>query len=332
MKKWLGYIFKTLGAILVLIIAIIMFFSVQSNLRESKTRQAAAPSTGHFVKAGDVELFIQEMGPPDGEAILFIHGTAAWSGLWRETMTPLAEAGFHCIAIDIPPFGYSERPATPSYGNKDQATRIVALMDALGIQHAILMGHSFGGGATMETALMIPKRIDALILLDVGGLNLNIKPAPTNQKPSMLDMFLSTRVIRNPVLATTATNPLFTKKLISAMVLDPADVTAEKINILQQPLVLQDATNTLGDWLKYVLTVQEVSLTTDTANYKSLTMPALIVWGDSDTIIPLKEGEYLKSILPNAELVVMKGVNHIPYLEDHQKFIEVVLGFLGKLQ
>jgi pimeloyl-ACP methyl ester carboxylesterase len=58
----------------------------------------------------------------------------------------------------------------------------------------------------------------------------------------------------------------------------------------------------------------------------------LIVWGDSDTIIPLKEGEYLKSIMPNAELVVMKGVNHIPYLEDHQKFIEIVLGFLKKIK
>ncbi|SRR5258706_2828918 len=194
------------------------------------------------------------------------------------------------------------------------------------------MGHSFGGGATMETALMIPNRIDALILLDVGGLNLNVKPVSGNQVPSLLNMFLSTREVRNPVLATTATNPLFTKKLISAMVLDPTDITAEKINILHQPLVLQNATNTLGDWLKYVLTVQEMSLTTNPANYKSLTMPVLIVWGDSDTIIPLKEGEYLKSILPNSELAVMKGVNHIPYLEDHQKFIEIVLGFLGKIK
>ena len=68
--------------------------------------------------------------------------------------------------------------------------------------------------------------------------------------------------MRNPVLATTATNPLFTKTLISAMLLDPADATQEKIKILQEPLVLQDATNTLGDWLKEVLGPQEISLTT----------------------------------------------------------------------
>ena len=328
MKTWLGTLIKTLAAILGLLVAVILFFTLLATLRETKTRHEAAPSTGRFVQAGDVELFIQEMGPADGQVILFIHGTAAWSGLWRETMTPLAEAGYRCIAIDIPPFGYSERPSTPSYRNADQARRIVALMDALGIEHAILLGHSFGGGATMETALMIPDRIDALVLADVGGLNLNLQPAPKKPGPSAIEMFLGTPLVRNPVLAATATNPLFTKTLISAMVLDPADVTEEKIGILQEPLVLNGATNTLGDWLKTVLGPQEISLTSDPANYQRLTMPALILWGDSDKIIPLQEGEYLQSILPNAELVLMEGVNHIPHLEDQERFIDIVLGFL----
>jgi pimeloyl-ACP methyl ester carboxylesterase len=329
MKKWLGYILKSLAAILILLFAVILFFSVQANLRETKTRQEVAPSTGRFVQAGDVELFIQEMGPEDGQAILLIHGTAAWSGLWRETMTPLAEAGYRCIAIDIPPFGYSERPATPSYGNADQAKRIIAMMDTLGIEHTILLGHSFGGGATMETALMIPGRIDALILEDVGGLNLNLQS--TAQRPSPAGYFLGTPFIRNPVLATTATNPLFTKTLISAMILDPEDATEETVTILQEPLVLQGSTNTLGDWLQAVLGPQEVSLTSDPANYQRLTMPALLLWGDKDTVIPLQEGEYLQSILPNAELVIMQGVNHIPHIEDQETFIEVVLGFLDQV-
>jgi pimeloyl-ACP methyl ester carboxylesterase len=328
MKKWLGYLLKTLAAILVLLLAVLLFFSIQANLRETKTRQEAAPSTGRFVQAGDVELFLQEMGPTDGQTILLIHGTAAWSGLWHETMTPLADAGYRCIAIDIPPFGFSERPSRPSYGNADQAKRIVALMDALGIEHTILLGHSFGGGATMETALTIPDRIDALVLADVGGLNLNLQPAPKTQSLSAMEIFLRTPFVRNPVLAATGTNPLFTKTLISAMILDPADATQENIKILQEPLVLQGATNTLGDWLQEVLGPQEVSRTSDPANYQKLTMPALIIWGDHDTVIPLKEGEYLQSILPNAELVVMKRVNHIPYIEDHEKFIEIALGFL----
>lgn len=326
MKRFLSYLLKTIGWLLLILIAVIISFRVLAALRETKTRQEAAPLTGRFVQANDVELYIQEMGPANGQPILFIHGTAAWSGLWRETMTPLAEAGYLCIAIDIPPFGFSERPSTPSYDNASQARRIVALMDTLKIEHAILFGHSFGGGATLETALMIPNRIDALILEDVGGLNLNLQPA--KQKTTPLSIFLNTRVVRNPILAATATNPMFTKTLLSAMVLDSDDITEEKIKILQQPLVLQDATNTLGDWLKSVLGTQKISLTTDPENYQTLTMPTLIIWGDSDTVIPIKEGEYLQSLTPNSALVVLKGVNHIPHLEDLDAVMEVVLGFL----
>jgi pimeloyl-ACP methyl ester carboxylesterase len=328
MKKWLGYLLKTIGWMAALLLGAVLLFAALASLRETKTRHEAAPATGGFVQAGDVELFIQEMGPADGQAILFIHGTGAWSGFWRETMTPLAEAGYRCIAIDIPPFGYSERPAAPSFGNADQARRIIALMDALGIEGAILFGHSFGGGATVETALMIPERIDALILLDVGGLNLDLQSAAPSASPSALELFLSVKPIRNPILSATATNPLLTKPLISTMLHDPADATDEKVKILQEPLVLEGATDTLGDWLKYVLLVREPSLTSSPANYRTLTMPALIVWGGSDTIIPLKEGEYLESLLPGAQLTIMPGVNHIPHVEDLERLMEIVMGFL----
>jgi pimeloyl-ACP methyl ester carboxylesterase len=141
-------------------------------------------------------------------------------------------------------------------------------------------------------------------------------------------MFLDTPALRNPVLATMVTNPLAIKTIISRMVLDPADVTPEIVELFKQPLVLHDATNNFGEWLRYALTVQEVSLTSDPDNYQALTMPALIIWGDSDTIIPLKDGEYLQSILPNAEMIVMKDVNHVPYIEDNETLVEISLDFL----
>ncbi len=326
--RWPGIVLRTIGAVLALLIAVMLFFTIAARIRETRTRQEAAPSTGRFVQADDVELFIQEWGPEDGQVILLIHGTAAWSGLWSETAVSLAQAGYRCIAIDIPPFGFSERPSTPSYGNAAQARRIVALMDALGIERAILLGHSFGGGATLETALSIPERIDSLILADVGGLNLHLQATGEPQSPSAIDWFLRTPLLRNPILATTATNPYFTKTLLRAMILDPADATEEKIRILQAPLVLEGATNTLGDWLQAVLGPQEVSRTSDPANYQHLKMPALIIWGDQDSMIPLQEGRYLETILPDAKLLTMQGVNHIPHVEDPDRFIEIVLDFL----
>lgn len=312
------------------LILFVVVFWIRAGLVERETRESAAPETGRFVQAADVELFIQEMGPPDGPPVLFIHGTAAWSEFWRETMTPLADAGYHCIAIDIPPFGFSQRPATASYGNQAQGSRIVGLMDTLELQSVTLVGHSFGGGATMEAALMVPDRIDALVLLDVGGLNLGIPPGGHTDTTSALSRFMQTPAIRNPLFAATASNPLLTKTITATMVLDAEVVTPELKSIIRKPLVLEDATSSFADWLSYVLTVQEHSLTSDPANYRSLTMPSLVVWGDSDTVIPLAEGEYLASILPNARLSVMKNVNHIPYLEDNRAMLEIIFDFLNK--
>jgi pimeloyl-ACP methyl ester carboxylesterase len=329
MKKWIWRIIKIIGGLVAAFVLIIVLFWIRAGFVESETREEAAPPTGRFVTAGDVDLYIQEMGPADGQDILFIHGTAAWSEFWRETMTQLAAAGFHCVAIDIPPFGFSQRPVSSSFGNKAQASRIVALMDALEISSATLFGHSFGGGATMEAALMNPARIDRLILLDVGGLNLGISPEGEIDSTSGLSWFMNTPLIRNPVLAATASNPLLTKTITATMVFDPDVVTPELKSIVRMPLALEGATNSFGNWLAYVMTVEEFSLTSDPENYRALTMPALVVWGDSDSIIPLQEGEYLASLLPNAELVVMKDVNHIPYLENNKKLMEIVFEFLS---
>lgn len=329
-SRWIRRTLKAIVAIPIALVVVIMAFWVRAELHESELRADAARSTGRFVTAGDVEFFVQEMGPRGGQNIVFIHGTAAWSGFWRETMTALANAGYRCIAIDVPPFGFSEKPARPSYGNMAQATRIVALMDAIEIRNTVLLGHSFGGGATMEAALMMPDRVDALILLDVGGLNLNIRPDRNDADASALSVFMNTPALRNPVLAATATNPLLTKSIVSTMVFDPDVVTPQLASIVRAPLKLKDATDTLGEWLANVLTVEEVSLTSDPSNYQALTMPALIVWGDRDTIIPLQDGEYLQGILPTAELVVMNDVNHIPYLEDNARFVEIALDFLNR--
>jgi pimeloyl-ACP methyl ester carboxylesterase len=324
--KWLLY---SIAAIILLIVATLIVFNWQASLRETKTRLEAAPQAGRFVRAGDVELFIQEMGPASSPAILFIHGTGAWSEIWRETMATLAEAGFHTIAVDLPPFGFSERPANDAYGRGDQAKRIIALLDALDIPRATLVGHSFGAGPTAEATLLAPDRVQMLVLVDPAlGLALNDQQQ-TDQSP-LLNSLFAVRSLRNAVVAATITNPLCTKQLLELLILDPADATEAQVKMLQQPLVIKDSTDTVGDWLLNFLTVYETSLSTDLAQYQTLNMPVLIIWGDSDTIVPLAQGELLKSTIPEAELVILKQVGHIPHIEDVKSFNEALLEFLSE--
>jgi hypothetical protein len=118
--KWFGYVLAALFLIVVLAIAYLNWLGTH---RETEDRTSAAPASGHFVHAADVDIYIQEEGPKSGPAVILLHAAGGWSGVWKQTMDALADAGYHAIALDMPPLGFSEKPATPRYSREDQAKR-----------------------------------------------------------------------------------------------------------------------------------------------------------------------------------------------------------------
>lgn len=329
-KARLGKVIKGLLALLIsllfLLVIGLLLFRLEAGMRESRQRAEAAPASGRFVQAGDLELFVQEMGPVAGPKVLLIHGTGAWSEIWRVPMMALAQAGFHAIAVDMPPFGFSERPLTGDYSRQAQAQRIVALLDALQIEEVMLVGHSFGAGPTVEAALLAPERVSALVLVD-AALNLQAQDQTPESPSPLVDGFFALRPLRNAVIASTVTNPLLTKRLLQLMIYDPADATPAHVQMLQQPLSLAASTDALGDWLLAFFTVQETGLSSELTAYPSLTMPVLLVWGERDTITPLAQGQHLQQLLPHAELVTLPDVGHIPHLEEVEGFNAILVPF-----
>jgi pimeloyl-ACP methyl ester carboxylesterase len=80
------------------------------------------------------------MARPAGLPVVFIHGFGAWSETWKKTTSVLAAQGFHTIALDIPPFGFSEKPADGSFSTQAQAQRIIKVFDTLQLKQVILVG------------------------------------------------------------------------------------------------------------------------------------------------------------------------------------------------
>src|SRR5262245_57595347 len=150
-------IWTLIKIVVFLIVVVVVTCRVLGAMRERWPHDQAAPSTGRFVSGGDVKIFLQEAGPSKGTPIVLVHGTGAWSEIWRETMTALARAGFHVIAIDVPPFGFSGKPSgPPEYSPEKQAKRIAAALDALSLRKVVFVGHSVGARPTVETALRAP--------------------------------------------------------------------------------------------------------------------------------------------------------------------------------
>lgn len=312
----------------VLVVAVLAGFRLATAVRESKTGAEAAPATGRFVTAAGLELFIQESGPAEGPAVFLVHGTGAWSEIWQETMAELAGAGYHAIAVDLPPFGFSDRPSPAAYSDSAQAARINGLLDALGLQSVTLVGHSIGARPTVEAALARPERVRLLVLVDAA---LDPRETPDSAPPGFLvRAVLSQGWLRSTLVAATATNPLLTRRLYQTLIFDPADATDAQVAMVDRQFQVRGTTAAVGEWLEAIAVPTSVSRNQRRASYAALTMPTVLIWGREDSITPLPKGETLAELLTHATLAILDKTGHIPAVEDAPAFNAALLGFLER--
>ncbi len=322
-------LWRILYTSLICIGLLVLYFYVDARLRETETRFESAPPSGKYVQSAGLEIFVQEMGPPSGPAVLLIPATAAWSGTWEKTAEALAASGYRVVAIDLPPFGYSERPYDLSFDRTSQAKRIRGALDALNIEKVTLVGHSIAGRPTIELALLSPERVERLVLVSASA---GITKHVEGIQPQSFSAFLIKAVFGfKPVrdrLMDIITYPMLSRTFLERIVEDPSDVTYEIVSLFRQPFSLQKSGAALGDWLFAVVFGEDEGKSKDEQEYGALTMPTLLVWGREDKIIPLAEGERLQTLIKNSELVVMEGVNHAPHLEETEFFNTTLIEFL----
>ena len=308
--------FRVLGRVAVALIALIVIvpfgFRVAASVRERNLPESIAPSEGARVHVGQLDFYYQSLGPVDGPAVLFIPGAMAWSGTWRPLAERIAAAGFRTIALDLPPFGFSSRPADHDYGRVAQAARIRSFLGAMGIDRVVLIGHSFGGGATVEAAMTLgAARVRGLVVIDVA-----LDLENHSQRTPPLGPILGVAALRNAIVASTATNPWMTARVVRSFVFDEAAVTDARVAIYQRPFACSGTTEATGDWLLSGLFRDErAAISHDESAYRAFDIPVLIVWGREDTVTPLAQGAHIAALFPRATLEVLERVNHIPHLE-----------------
>ena len=224
-STFLRWSFRIVLGLLLLLVVALAGFRLAAAVRETATREALAPASGRLVPTSSGGVFVQEKGPPDGIPVVLFHGTAAWSELWWRTSDALAAREFRVIALDLPPFGFSDRPGT--YTRRDQAARISEVLGALKAGPAIIVGHSFGAGAATELVMRYPERARALVLVDAAlGLTAVPSDAPALVRPKW---------VREILVSLSITNPLATKWLLQSLIAKKERALPEYVEILQRP-------------------------------------------------------------------------------------------------
>jgi pimeloyl-ACP methyl ester carboxylesterase len=301
------------------------WYSVTASLRET-VPPGRDGYAGSYVEAGGIDIHYTSWGPATGEPILLIHGTLAWSQTWYQIAERLADQGFHVIAPDLPPFGFSQRPADGDYSRHAQGKLILSFAVALGLKDVVLVGHSFGGGATMEAAFAAPDRIKGLVLLDVA---LGLDAAGGT---SMLARAFGTPFLGRTLTAASFTNPLMTGKGLRDFIYDDRIVDLKRIALYQKPFVVRDTSREVAKWLAGALFNDETaSLAADRRNYERFPRPVVLIWGRQDSVTPLAQGEQIRALLPRSTLVVLDRVNHIPHVEQPEKVAGIIAEFAGTL-
>jgi len=125
-----------------------------------------------LIQTNGVQYFIKEAGDPRSLLILFLHGFPDSWYSWRHQLTATADAGYYAVAPDMLGCGETDAPREiERYSQDKMAHDIVGIIDALGHDQAILVGHDLGASLTWQTCLLYPDRVRAVMALSIpyGG-------------------------------------------------------------------------------------------------------------------------------------------------------------------
>jgi len=275
-----------------------------------------------FIDVGGLQVHYKIVGQ-DGRTLVLLHGFAASVFSWRKVMEPLSESGM-VVAFDRPGFGLTERPmpgewdGESPYSPEAQADLTVALLDELGIDRAVLVGHSAGGTIALLTALRHPERVEALVLEDAAVYE-------NTGTPEWMGPFLRTPPMgrMGPLLVRSLT--LWGEAAIRTAWSDPDKITVELISGYKKPLQAENWDRALWE-----LVLASHPLGLEERLYE-VSVPALVITGERDRIVPTRNSERLAAELPAAELVVIPGCGHVPHEECPGEFLLAATEFFSRL-
>lgn len=118
----------------------------------------------------DVEgLRLAHLDEGEGEPVIFVHGEPTWSFLWRKVIPAVLDAGMRCIAPDLAGFGRSDKPTDVGWYSYDRhAAHLAALLEELDVRAGTIVVHDWGGPIGLRAAVEHPERIGRLVILDTG--------------------------------------------------------------------------------------------------------------------------------------------------------------------
>ena len=271
---------------------------------------------------------------PNGRTAVLLHGKNFCSATWEQTIRALSDRGYRVIAPDQIGFCKSTKPERYQYSFQALAENTHALLASLGIKDVVLIGHSTGGMLAARYALMYPKEVSALVLVDPIGLEdwkaLGV-PAPSVDQWIESERGLTAERLRAYEQSTYYAGqwrPEYERwvTMLAGLAQGPGkNIVARNAGLIDDMIYTQPV-------------VYEFPL---------IKVPTILMIGDKDTTAVGKDfsppdvrarlGHYpelaqkTKAAIPGSELIEFPDAGHAPQIQEPDKFNAALLGALEKV-
>lgn len=258
-----------------------------------------------------------------GNPLIMIHGGGSHAGEWINIMKPLAEF-YHLYVVDRPGHGLTDSYNYRGTDMKQHSTDFIgSFMDAVGLEKAILLGHSMGGFFSLCFSLQCPGRVDQLVLLGA--------PAGMNRwVPPMLRL-LGTKGVNWLLTKTMARPSLSGMKSIykQLLVAHPEKLSEEYYRHSYWGQKLPGYVEGFTTLLENVLTLRgwKKELYLGDQLYR-LKMPVSIIWGEKDAFEKPDTGREKASRIPNFKFETIASAGHAVWLDQPKKCVSLTLSML----
>jgi pimeloyl-ACP methyl ester carboxylesterase len=257
----------------------------------------------------------------EGPPVVFVHGLSGSWPNWLEQLPVLARE-HRVLAMDLPGFGHSPMPAG-EITIAGYARLLDGLFAAREIDAAAVVGNSMGGFIAAELAISFPQRVERLVLVSAAGLSTYNEPRAARSLPAVrrLERVIagtsawlaskSDAVTRRPRLREAAFRVVarHPERL-------PAALVAEQLRGAGKP--------------GFVQALQAVITYDVRERLPEIACPTLIVWGERDFLIPVRDADVFAELIPDARKVVLEDTGHVAMLERPEAFNALLKDFLAE--
>lgn len=258
-----------------------------------------------------------DVGSGDREPVVLVHGLGGQWQNWLENIPRLAQER-RVLALDLPGFGLTPEPegevSITGYGRC-----VDAFCERLGLGQVAMLGNSMGGFIAAEVAIQFPERISRLVLVSAAG----ISTADTLQTPILTLGRVVTAIATNSAARhrRLASRPMSRHAALALVARHPRLL---KPDLAYEGFFKGAGKGGFDDALRASLEYDFRDRLPD------VRVPTLIVWGEKDAIIPVRDANEFERLISDSRKVVMRDTGHIPMAERPQAFNDVLTEFLAE--